>query len=116
MRSLTDNLKAMVDIGIVLTIGIAFAGLAVIAYIIWALRDMLLPDDPGSTTTAAYNQTHAQIGNITSGFDSAFYPGHSHKRIAHAQRKIINQKWVDKKILPIFFYFLKIHILFIYYN
>jgi hypothetical protein len=71
MGSLTDNLEAMVDIGMVLTIGIAFAGLAVIAYIIWTLRDMLLPDDPGATTSAAYNQTHAQIGNITSGFDSA---------------------------------------------
>ena len=71
LRKLSDSTKAMVDIGVVLMIGIAFAGLAVIAYIIWTLRDMLLPDAPSATTSAAYNQTYSQVGNITTGFDSA---------------------------------------------
>ena len=71
LRKLSDNIQGMVDIGVVLMIGIAFAGLAVIAYIIWTLSDMLLPEAPSATTSAAYNQTYAQVGNITSGFDDA---------------------------------------------
>ena len=46
---------------IILTIGLAFAGLTVVAYIIWTIVDEL-----GATGDAA-----ASIGNITAGFDSA---------------------------------------------
>ena len=71
MRSLRDDTKAVVDLGVVLMIGIAFAALTVMAFVIWQLRDQLLPDTPSATTSAAYNSTFFSIGNITSGFDDA---------------------------------------------
>ena len=61
MRSLKDNLNGMVDITIVIGIGVVFAALMVIAYVIWTLDDSL-----GATGSAAES-----IGNITSGFDDA---------------------------------------------
>jgi hypothetical protein len=61
MRSFLKDIRGVVDLGLVLMIGIAFAGLAVIAYIIYTLVDML--DATGSAA-----QT---MGNITSGFDNA---------------------------------------------
>ena len=71
MRSLKKDLVGYVDLGIVLMIGIAFAGMAVGAYIIYKIKDSLLSEAPGATTSAAYNQTYNQVGNITTGFDSA---------------------------------------------
>ena len=71
MRSLKKDLVGYVDLGIVLMIGIAFAGMAVGAYIIYKIKDSLLPSAPGVNTSAAYNRTYYQVGNITSGFDSA---------------------------------------------
>ena len=75
LKSLKDNAQAVVDLGIALMIGVAFAGLMVIAYIIWAIRDMLMPDAPTVASTAAYNASYNEIslglGNITSGFDDA---------------------------------------------
>jgi len=64
LRSLKDDAKAMVDLGIVLMIGIAFAGLIVIAYIIWTIKDMLID-------TSSSAETNNSIANITSGFDDA---------------------------------------------
>jgi len=61
MRSFLDNTRAMVDLGVVLMVGISFAGLMVIAYIIWTLVDQL-----GATGSAANS-----IANVTSGFDDA---------------------------------------------
>ena len=61
MRSLKENIKAQVDLGIVLMIGIAFCGLMVIGYIIYSLKTQLAP------TGAALNT----ITNITKGFDNA---------------------------------------------
>ena len=61
MRSLKDNVLGMVDLGVVLMVGIAFAGLMVIAYIIWTLQDQL-----GATGSAANS-----IKNVTDGFDDA---------------------------------------------
>jgi len=61
MRDLINDTRAVIDLGVVLMIGIAFAALMVIAYIIWTLKDQLNP------TGAAANS----IGNITSGFDDA---------------------------------------------
>ena len=60
MRLLNDT-KGAVDLGVVLLIGIAFAALMVIAYIIWTLQDQL-----GATGDAANS-----IANITTGFDNA---------------------------------------------
>jgi ABC-type nickel/cobalt efflux system permease component RcnA len=64
LRSLKDNAKAVVDLGIVLMIGIAFAGLMVIAYIIWSVKDTLTD----RTSSSAQNQS---LENITAGFDDA---------------------------------------------
>ena len=62
-KSLKDNSHAVVDLTIVIMIGIVFAGLMVIAYIIWELWDQL---DPTSGTSAWYS-----LHNITTGFDNA---------------------------------------------
>jgi len=52
-------------------IGIAFVGLIVVAYIMWTVRDQLLPTARSATSTAAYNSSYRSIGNITTGFDNA---------------------------------------------
>jgi len=70
MRSLKENMHAVVDLGIILMIGVAFAGLAVGAYIIWTLFGQLW-HTPGATDTAAYNASYEQATNITGGFDNA---------------------------------------------
>ena len=64
LRSLKDDLRAAVDLGVVLMIGIAFAGLMVIAYIIWTINDML-------TTTSSSAAQNATLLVITDGFDDA---------------------------------------------
>ena len=61
MRSLLKSTHGVVDIGMVLMIGIVFAALMVVAYIIWTLVDQL-----GATGNAALS-----IGNVTTGFDNA---------------------------------------------
>jgi hypothetical protein len=61
MRSLLDNTKGVIDLGVVLMIGVAFAGLMVVAYILFTLTAQL-----GATGAAANT-----IGNITTGFDNA---------------------------------------------
>lgn len=61
LRSFREDTKAVVDLGVVLMIGIAFAALMVIAFIIWKLNDQL-----GATGDAARS-----IANVTSGFDDA---------------------------------------------
>ena len=61
MRSLKESVSGVVDIGIVLMIGIVFAGLMVIAFIIWTINDQL-----GATGAAANS-----IANVTNGFDDA---------------------------------------------
>ena len=78
MRSIMEDTKAAVDLGVVLMIGIAFAALIVIAYIIWTIRDQILPYAPGSTPAswtsaqnASYNTTWRSVANVTTGFDNA---------------------------------------------
>ena len=61
MRSLKESTYGVVDLGVVLMIGIVFAGLMVIAYIIWTLDSQL-----GATGDAANS-----IANVTGGFDDA---------------------------------------------
>ena len=70
--ALRDDAKAVVDLGVVLMIGIAFAALMVIAYIVWTLQEQLLSaGTPINTSTAQYNSTWDSIANITGGFDNA---------------------------------------------
>lgn len=64
LRQFTDNLHGVVDITVAITIGIVFAALMVIAYIIWTLKGQLVT--PASS--AAQNKS---IANITAGFDNA---------------------------------------------
>jgi len=63
LRSLKDNIHAVIDLNVVLMIGIAFAALMVIAFIIWELRDQLNP--------TAGSSADFSIRNITAGFDNA---------------------------------------------
>ena len=70
MRKLMENTHAVIDMSIVIMIGIAFAALIVIAYIIWTVND-LLAVTPSATTTTAQNETYYSLQNITTGFDSA---------------------------------------------
>jgi len=70
-RKLSDNVRATVDLNVVLMIGIAFVGLLVLGYIIWAIKDSLVPDDPSATTTGTYNNTWSSLTNVTAGFDDA---------------------------------------------
>jgi len=60
-RSLKDNVRAAVDLTVVLMIGIAFAGLMIVAFVIWTLQEQL-----GATGDAANT-----IQNVTTGFDNA---------------------------------------------
>jgi len=62
--ALRDDAKAVVDLGVVLMIGIAFAALMVIAYIVWTLQGQLV-------TTSTSSTTNSSIANITGGFDNA---------------------------------------------
>ena len=69
---LKQDTHAVVDLGVVLMIGITFAALMVIAFIIWTLRDQLLPaGTPTAASTAEYNATWESVANITAGFDNA---------------------------------------------
>ena len=61
MRSFLDNAHGVIDLGVVLMIGIAFAALMVVAFIIYTLQASL-----GATGAAANT-----IANITAGFDDA---------------------------------------------
>ena len=70
MRSLKDSIHGAVDLSVVLMIGIAFAGLVVIAFLIWEVRDVLI----GTNTTgdgAQWARLNTSLGNITTGFDNA---------------------------------------------
>jgi len=63
-RDFRRDVHAVVDLGVVLMIGIAFAALMIIAYIIFTLKSQLL---------SATNDTEAQsvIANITGNFNNA---------------------------------------------
>ena len=61
MRSLFKNCHAVVDLGVVLMIVVAFASLMVISYIIYQITSSL-----GATGQAANT-----IANVTTGFDNA---------------------------------------------
>ena len=61
MRSLLNSDHGVVDLGVVLMIGVAFAALMVVSYIIFTLEEQLAPTGSAANT----------IGNITDGFDDA---------------------------------------------
>ena len=71
MRSLKEDMHAVIDLGVVLMIGIAFAALMVIAVVIWTLFNQLWSTAPGASTSTAYNNSYLQAQNITGGFDDA---------------------------------------------
>ena len=64
LRPIKDDAKAVINLSVVLMIGIAFAALIVVAYIIWTIQGQLV-----TVTTSA--STNASIANITTGFDNA---------------------------------------------
>ena len=68
MRSLKENLHGMVDLGVVLMVGIAFAALMVVAYIIWTLEDQLRAN---TATKGIAGEVNRSIANVTGGFDDA---------------------------------------------
>jgi len=77
LRNLKDEQHGFVDVGVGISIGILFAGLMIISYIVWTLRDQLLLSAPTNSSSAAYNAsyfaqnaTRSSIGNITAGFDN----------------------------------------------
>ena len=61
MKSLLNDVHGIVDLGIIMMIGISFAGLMVISFIMYTLVDQL-----GATGAAANT-----MGNISAGFDNA---------------------------------------------
>jgi len=83
MRNLKNALSAVVDLNTVIMIGIAFAGMMVLGYIIWKIKDQLIPSgqyslaltDAGNTSRAAWNASwkdaNSSMANITGGFDNA---------------------------------------------
>lgn len=61
MRSLRESLHGVIDLGVVLMIVIAFAGLIVVSYIMYQI---------GASLNATGNAANT-IANISSGFDNA---------------------------------------------
>ena len=57
-----NNTRGFVDVGVAISLGILFAGLMIIAYIIWTLQAQLITTD----SSAAMNSS---ILTITEGFD-----------------------------------------------
>ena len=64
LHSLKKNVKAFVNLEAILSIGLIFAGLMILAYVIFTIQDSLITP----TTSATVN---ASLANITGGFDDA---------------------------------------------
>jgi len=62
LRSLKDDARGFVDVGVAISLGILFAGLMIIAYIIWTLQAQLI-------TTESSAAMNSSILTITNGFD-----------------------------------------------
>jgi len=71
-RSLKENMHAVVDLSVILMIGIAFAGMMVLGYVLWVvvseLNDNISGSSLGSWVQRDANNT---LVNVTTGFDSA---------------------------------------------
>jgi large-conductance mechanosensitive channel len=75
-----DNLRGFIDLGSVVVIGAAFVALMFVGYLIFKLKDLLLPtaygtgqgtDAANDTWNTSYYNSTQSIGNITKGFDQA---------------------------------------------
>ena len=62
LRKLKNSLTAMVDLNVVLVIGLAFAGMMVLSYIIYEIRDSL------AALPGQHNGSNLTIANITTGY------------------------------------------------
>ena len=71
LRKLLEDARGIIDLNIVLMIGIAFAALMVIAYIIWELRDQLVGTTQPTGGTSAQWILWNTTRNVTTGFDNA---------------------------------------------
>jgi len=60
---LKNDVHGFIDVGTGIAIGVLFAGLMIVAYIIWTLKGQLITE---SSTT----DMNSSIQNITTGFDS----------------------------------------------
>jgi hypothetical protein len=65
LRSLIKDASGVFDITVAITVGIVFAALMIISYIIWTLRAQLIRPGAGVTPASLNNS----VGNITAGFD-----------------------------------------------
>jgi cell division protein FtsX len=67
MPKLRENTHAVVDLGVILMIGIAFAALMVVGFIIFKIKDQLV-----FATNSAANYSYNNVSNnITNGFANA---------------------------------------------
>jgi len=62
-EQLKDDTRGFVDVGVAISLGILFAGLMIIAYIIWTLQAQLI-------TTSSSTAMNSSIETITDGFDN----------------------------------------------
>lgn len=71
LNFLKKSENATIDLGIVLTIGIAFVGMTVIGFIIWTIRGSLTDTITNSAVHGTnYSFVNATLENITRGFDN----------------------------------------------
>jgi large-conductance mechanosensitive channel len=70
-KKLKENTHAVVDLGVILMIGIAFAALMVGVYIIYTLFGQLNPEDTATSRTTLQNDTWNTSTAITEGFADA---------------------------------------------
>ena len=70
-KKLKENTHAVVDLGVILMIGIAFAALMVGVYIIYTLFGQLNPEDTAASRTTLQNDTWNTSIAITEGFADA---------------------------------------------
>ena len=64
VKKFVNDARGIVDLGVVIMIGVVFAGLMVLAYIIFTLKDQLI-------TTETSAKINSSLDNISSGFDDA---------------------------------------------
>ena len=70
MKSLRENLHAVLDVGTIISIAIVFAGMMVLGIVIWKINDQLT-FPYGSLGTSTYMIWKNTSTNITGGFDNA---------------------------------------------
>jgi len=70
MRKLVNDVRGMIDLTIVLMIGVAFAALMVVAYIIFKIKDQLVFPYSASPSSSHLRWENLSA-NLTGGFDNA---------------------------------------------